>query len=80
MYVDDIVITGGNTNSISSTISYLTANFDIKDLGPLKFFLGIEVHRTCSSIFLTQKKYALDLLECTHILGAKLVTTPAVFG
>ncbi|XP_019094533.1 PREDICTED: uncharacterized protein LOC109129941 [Camelina sativa] len=50
--------------------------FDIKDLGELKYFLGIEVYRSDEGLFLSQRKYALDLLSETSKLGSKAVTTP----
>lgn len=46
VYVDDIDITGNDEAAIEDLKSYLHAIFDIKDLGPLKFFLGIEVARS----------------------------------
>ena len=42
--------------------NYLSREFEMKDLGPLKHFLGIEVSRSSEGIFLSQRKYALDLL------------------
>ena len=65
MYVDDIVITGSNVDGISSLKAFLNSQFQTKDLGPLKYFLGIEVMRSKKGIFLTQRKYVLDLLKET---------------
>ena len=62
VYVDDIVFTGSDMTSISSLKSFLHGQFHTKELGMLKYFLGIEVmskHR----IFLSQRKYVLDLLS-----------------
>ncbi|CAL2256343.1 unnamed protein product [Prunus armeniaca] len=44
---------------------YLSQEFEMKDLGDLKYFLGIEVSRSHGGIFLSQRKYALDLLSDT---------------
>ncbi|OMO89784.1 Integrase, catalytic core [Corchorus capsularis] len=43
LYVDDTVITGSDKIGIQSLIRYLHAHFDMKDLGPLHYFLGMEV-------------------------------------
>ena len=48
----------------------------MKDLGRLKYFLGIEVARNETGIFLCQRKFALDVLSETGLLGAKLASVP----
>ena len=45
IYVDDIVLAGNNTTACIHFKDYLNTCFSIKDLGPLKYFLGIEVAR-----------------------------------
>lgn len=62
VYVDDILVTSNTPPAITKVISFLTSQFKIKDLGPLKFFLGIEVSRNSSGIYLHQRKYTLDIL------------------
>ncbi|KAL6350099.1 hypothetical protein AAG906_004037 [Vitis piasezkii] len=52
----------------------------MKDLGPLKYFLGIEVSRSSEGIFLSQRKYALDLLQETGMSGCQPVNTPIEEG
>ncbi|XP_031127473.1 uncharacterized protein LOC116029562 [Ipomoea triloba] len=56
----------------------LNNNFQIKDLGPLKYFLGLEVARQKKGIAVYQRKYALELLDDTGFLNAKLVYSPTV--
>jgi Reverse transcriptase (RNA-dependent DNA polymerase)/Integrase core domain/gag-polypeptide of LTR copia-type/GAG-pre-integrase domain len=76
IYVDDLVITGDNLNGIESLKLQLKREFDIKDLGNLKYFLGIEIARSGKGLFLSQRKYVLDLLNESGKLGAKPATIP----
>ena len=71
VYVDDIVITGSDSKGISSLKSFLQSQFHTKDLGMLKYFLGIEVMRSKHGIFLSQRKYMFDLLSETGKLELK---------
>ena len=79
-YVDDIVITGSDSKGISSLKSFLQSQFHTKDLGMLRYFLGIEVMRSKHKIFLSQWKYVLDLLSKTEKLGVKPCSSPMVPG
>ncbi|KAM2657198.1 hypothetical protein EV1_012593 [Malus domestica] len=76
VYVDDILVTGPDARACQATISQLSALFPIKDLGPLHYFLGLEIHRSSSGIFLSQTKYILDLLQKSKMDGAKPCATP----
>ena len=76
VYVDDIVITGDDMDGIALLKSHLHRQFHTKDLGPLKYFLGIEVARSKQGIYISQRKYVLDMLEETGMLGCKHVDTP----
>lgn len=50
---------------------YLHRCFKLNDLGPLKYFLGIEVARSQEGLFLCQHKYTLDILVEIGMIGAK---------
>lgn len=76
MYVDDIILTGDDNVEIHKLKDQLKDEFEVKDLKPLKYFLGMEVARSKEGIFISQRKYTLDLLEETRKLGCKPVGTP----
>ena len=76
VYVDDIVITGSDMIDISSLKSFLHNQFHTKDLGMLKYFLGVEIMRSKQGTFLSQMKYVLDLLSETGKLGVKSCSSP----
>ncbi|CAL2263055.1 unnamed protein product [Prunus armeniaca] len=78
IYVDDMIITGNDADEMSKLQGNLTVEFEMKDLGDLKYFLGVEVARSSKGIFLSQHKYVLDLLKETGMLGCKPVETPIV--
>ena len=80
VYVDDIIITGNDKEGILKTKAYLKSVFEIKDLSELKYFLGTEVCRSKEGLFLSQRKYTLDLLNGTCILGEKPAKTPLEDG
>ena len=76
VYVDDIIITRDDMANISSLKSFLHGQFHTKDLGMLKYFLGVEVMRSKHGIFLSQRKYVLNLLSETGKLVAKPCQSP----
>nr|ABA93730.1 retrotransposon protein, putative, unclassified [Oryza sativa Japonica Group] len=76
VYVDDIVITGDDVEEIRCLKERLGKAFEVKDLGPLRYFLGIEIARSSKGIVLSQRKYVLDLLTDTGMLGCRASTTP----
>ncbi|RVX11393.1 Retrovirus-related Pol polyprotein from transposon RE1 [Vitis vinifera] len=76
VYVNDIVITGSDQDGIQKLKQHLFTHFQTKDLGKLKYFLGIEIAQSSSGVVLSQRKYALDILEETGMLDCKPVDTP----
>ena len=76
LYVDDIIITGNASNQITYLISALSATFDLKDLGPLNYFLGIQITPTKYGLTLSQTKYASDVLHRFNMHNSKPTKTP----
>lgn len=71
LYVDDIIITRNSSLKISYLISTLGVAFEIKDLGPLSYFLGIQSTPMKFGLTLNQSKYALDVLHMFHMENSK---------
>ena len=78
MYVDDIILTGDHVDEISRIKVALGKEFEVKDLGDLKYFLGMEVARSKRGVYVSQRKYILDLLEETSMLGCNPEPTPII--
>jgi hypothetical protein len=75
VYVDDIVITRDDPDGIQRLRAHLFQNFQTKDLGPLRYFLCIEVAQSSSCIAINQRKYALDILSETGMLDYRSIDT-----
>ena len=73
VYVDDILLTGNNPACVDSLKKLLDDRFGLKDLGSLRYFLGLEVARTNEGISLNQRKYSLEILKDTGFIGSKLI-------
>lgn len=76
VYVDDIILTSNDVNAICEVKKYLNDCFSIKDLGGLKYILGLKIARTSKGIHLYQIKYVLDLLAEYGYLECKPSSTP----
>ena len=76
VYVDDIIITGDDEVDITRVKNCLSKAFEIKDLGKIRYFLGIEVARSKKGIVLSQRKYILDLLNDMGMMELRAAPTP----
>ena len=71
-----MVIAGNYSAQCSHLKQFLATQFHLKDLGYLKYFLGLEIAHSPKGIFLSQRKYALDILADARLLDAKSSTMP----
>lgn len=78
MYVDDIIVTGSNSQEIDRFVKTLDAQFALKDIGQLSYFLGIEVKYTSNGIVLSQAKYIRDLFQKVAMDRSNALPTPMV--
>ncbi|GJY06283.1 ribonuclease H-like domain-containing protein [Tanacetum coccineum] len=76
LYVDDIVLTASFESLLQQIIRSLHQEFAMTDLDPLNYFLGISVTRDSSGLFLSQKKYALEILDMAHMANCNPSRTP----
>lgn len=63
VYVDDLLLAGSDIKEINNLKSMLSSTFNMKDLGNVQYFLGLEINRSPAGFFVSQKKYAMDLLD-----------------
>ncbi|KAK2973118.1 hypothetical protein RJ640_027090 [Escallonia rubra] len=75
-YVDDIILIGDDITEMERLKQCLASEFEIKDLGSLKFFLEMEIARLKKGIVLSKRKYVLDLLKETGMSGCRPLETP----
>ena len=76
VYMDDIVLTGDDCDELAKLKKKLAEEFEIKDLGALKYFIGMEFARSREGIFVNQKKYVIDFLNKIGMLRCKPIETP----
>ncbi|CAL2270482.1 unnamed protein product [Prunus armeniaca] len=78
IYVDDIIVTGSSSTFVQSIITDLGEAFDMKDIGKLTYFLGLEIsYLSNGDIFVNQAKYLQDLLKKAAMVECKPCSTPA---
>lgn len=73
-HVDDIIVTEDDDEKIKKLKAHLGQEFEIKDSGGLRYFLGKEIARNHTELSVSQRKYTFDLLQETIMLGCSLVS------
>ncbi|GKV50006.1 hypothetical protein SLEP1_g56724 [Rubroshorea leprosula] len=76
LYVDDMIITGDDVTCVEELKQSLSQKFEMKDLGVLSYFLGLEVTFSHDGYMLSQVKYASDLVSKVELNDGKSVSTP----
>ncbi|KAK9928311.1 hypothetical protein M0R45_025454 [Rubus argutus] len=80
LYVDDIILTGDNATLIEEVKLALQTEFDMKDLGQLHYFLGLEINYLSHGLFVSQHKYAVDLIHKAGLDACHSHLTPSQSG
>ena len=76
LYVDNMIITGDDLSDIQELKDFLNQQFEMKDLGHLSYFLGLEITYSTDGLYITQAKYASELLSRVGLTDSKTVDTP----
>ena len=76
LYMDDMIITGDHLSGIQELKNFLSHQFEMKDLGHLSYFLGLEIAHSTDGLYITQAKYDSDLLSRVGLTDNKIVDTP----
>jgi hypothetical protein len=76
VYVDDLIIAGGNQVDIDTFKGQMKATFKMSDLGLLHYYLGLEVSQTEAGITICQSSYAAKILETAGLTGCNPSATP----
>ena len=79
LYVDDLILMGDELLIHSCKVD-LAKEFEMKDLGLLHYFLGLEIWQRSDGLFVSQGKYAREILEKFHMQGCKPIDTPLPSG
>ena len=76
LYVDDLIYMGTNMKMVEDFKRAMMKEYEMIDLGLMKYFLGIQVRQSKREVFICQEKYIEDLLKKFHMAACKPVSTP----
>jgi hypothetical protein len=76
LYVDDIILTALSSSLLQRIIGSLQHEFAMTDLGHLHYFLGVSAQRSSAGLFLSQAKYAAEILEKANMSNCNPCSTP----
>jgi hypothetical protein len=76
IYVDDIILASSTDAAVEALLNDLWSEFALKDLGPLNYFMGIEVKPSSDAIVLIQEKYTREILRRVGMQDCKAMRTP----
>lgn len=80
VYVDDMLLVGSDANEIDEVKQFLHKKFSIKYMGTTSYFLGVEIGKTNTGIFLNQRKYVKDILGDAGMMRCKPTNIPMPKG
>eukprot|EP00253_Pinus_taeda_P007460 PITA_07460 len=80
LYVDDVIFTGNDDYLIENFKAVMKEEFEMTDMGLLRYFLGTEVEKSENGIFISQEKDANEVLDRFNMQDSKAAITPTVMG
>jgi Reverse transcriptase (RNA-dependent DNA polymerase) len=76
IYIDDLIFMGDNLGMVEKFKEEMKREFEMTDLGLMKYFFGLEVRQGPSGIFVSQKTYSKDILKKNKMADGNPVSTP----
>ncbi|XP_016717050.1 uncharacterized mitochondrial protein AtMg00810-like [Gossypium hirsutum] len=80
LYIDDLFVKGDNEVFIEQFKQRMKSMFEMSNLGDMKYLIGMKIHQSDAGIFISQRKYALEVLKKFKIENCKPVATPLVLN
>ncbi|KAL4021602.1 hypothetical protein IC575_020408 [Cucumis melo] len=80
LYKDDLIFTENCASMFEDLKKVMTQEFEMTDIGPMSYYLPIEVKQLEEGIFISQERYTREILEKFNMINSKSVTTPIENG